>query len=209
MIRVFIVDDHGVVRRGLKQVLSDAPDVSVVGEAATAGEAVRTLPSTRCDVVVLDLSLPDQPGLELLKQIKADRPQLPVLILTMHREDQYAIRALKAGAAGFLTKDSAPEELVTAIRKVARGGRYLTVGVAERIAGHFGAECEQLHDRLSDREYQVFIRIVSGRPLTDIAAELGLSVKTISTHRTRMLEKMEMGSNAELVQYAVRHDLLP
>ena len=140
MIRVFIVDDHGVVRRGLKQVLSEAADLTVVGEAATANEARRLLPVACCDVVMLDLSLPDQPGLELLRQVKADRPQLPVLILTMHREDEYAIRALKAGAAGFLTKDAAPEELLAAIRKVARGGRYLTVGVAERIAGHFASE---------------------------------------------------------------------
>ncbi len=209
MIRVFIVDDHALVRRGMKQVLEDALGLAVVGEAGSGEEAARLLQTTPCDVVVLDLSLPDRPGLELLKQIRADRPQLPVLILTMHREDQYAIRALQSGAAGFLTKDSAPEELVTAVRKVTRGGRYLTPGVAEQVAGRLGAGPEQPHDRLSDREYQVFVRIVAGRALTEIAAEFGLSVKTVSTHRARLLEKMDLRTNAQLVQYAVRHDLVP
>ncbi|HVO11275.1 MAG TPA: response regulator transcription factor [Vicinamibacteria bacterium] len=209
MTRVFLVDDHEVVRRGMKQVLAGAPDFVVVGEAASGGEALARLRTTTCDVLVLDLSLPDRPGLEVLKELKVDKPELPVLILTMHREDQYAIRALRAGAAGFLTKESAPEQLITAVRKVARGGRYLTVDLAEQIAVHLGSGAEHPHDRLSDREYQVFVRIVTGRPLTDIAAELDLSVKTVSTHRTRLLEKMGMRSNAELVQYAVHHDLLP
>jgi len=207
--RVFLVDDHEVVRRGMKQVLDGAPDFVVVGEAASGGEALARLRTSTCDVVVLDLSLPDQPGLEVLKQLKAEKPDLPVLILTMHREDQYAIRALRAGAAGFLTKESASDQLVTAVRKVARRGRYLTSGVAEQIAAHLGSGPEHPHERLSDREYQVFVRIVGGRALTEIAAELDLSVKTVSTHRTRLLEKMGMRSNAELVQYAVRHDLLP
>jgi two-component system invasion response regulator UvrY len=210
MINVLIVDDHAIVRQGLKQILADTPDLIVAGEAGTGREALNQVRSQAWDVVVLDISLPDRNGLEVLQQIQSSLPELPVLILTMHAEEQYAVRALRMGAAGYLSKESAPEQLVAAIRKVAGGGRYVSPVLAEQLAFEVGrAEPKPPHQRLSDREFQVLDRLVTGKPLTDIAAELCVSVKTISTYRTRILEKMSLKCNAELVQYAIQHGLVP
>jgi DNA-binding NarL/FixJ family response regulator len=209
MIRVFVVDDHAVVRRGLKQILDEALDCSLVGEAGTAAEAVAGLRTTPCDVVVLDISLPDRSGLDLLPQLRREFPNAKVVVLTMHGEEQYALRLLKAGASGYLTKDGVPEELVAAIRRVASGGRYLTPSLAERMAEHLGGGGEKApHERLSDREFQVLCLMAEGKSLTEIACDLSVSVKTISTHRARILQKMGFKNNAELVQYAVRNGLI-
>ncbi len=209
MIAVFVVDDHAVVRRGIKQILGECPDCALVGEAGTAADALSGLRRTHCDVVVLDISLPDRNGLDLLPQIRQEFPRLKVVMLTMHPEEQYAIRLLKAGALGYLTKDGLPEELVAAIRRVAAGGRYLTPSLAERMADHLGAGGEKPpHERLSDREFQVFCLVAEGKTLTEIAYELSVSVKTISTHRTRILQKTGFKNNAELVGYAVRNGLI-
>ncbi len=209
MIRLFVVDDHAVVRRGLKQIVEESRECRIVGEASTADEALTRLRDTPCDIVVLDVSLPDRNGLDLLKQIKAEHPRLTFLMLTMHAEEQYAIRAFKAGAAGYLTKESAPEQLLLAVKRIANGRRYMSVELADRLAGQLGGDPNKLpHERLSDREFQVLCLIAKGKGLSEIANELGVSVKTISTHRTRLLEKMCLKSNAELVQYAVKNGLV-
>jgi two-component system invasion response regulator UvrY len=208
-IRVFVIDDHAVVRRGLRQILAEAPEATLAGEAGSGAEALTQLRRTRCDVVVLDISLPDCNGLELLRQIRSQHPRLAVLVLTMHAEEPYAVRALRAGAAGYLTKDGAAEELLAAIRKVAAGGRYLTPALAETLALRLGPDSRELpHERLSDREFQVLCLMATGKSLTEIANALGVSVKTVSTHRARILEKMHLRNNAELIQYAVKHDLV-
>jgi two-component system, NarL family, invasion response regulator UvrY len=208
MIRVGIVDDHPVVRQGIKQIVAATDDVSVVFEATTGRELTEALETAPCDVLLLDLSLPDIDGLELLKQLRRGKTALPVLVLTMHSEEQFAIRTLRAGANGYLTKDSAPAELVGAIRKVMSGSRYMTPQLAERIAAHLGPENDRpLHERLSDREYQVMRMIAHGKATREIASELGLSIKTVSTYRARLLEKMEMRSTAEITAYDVRHHL--
>ncbi|MBN2370238.1 MAG: response regulator transcription factor [Vicinamibacteria bacterium] len=207
--RVFVIDDHAVVRRGLRQILEESPEATLAGEAGSGAEALTRLRQTHCDVVVLDISLPDCNGLDLLRQIRSQHPRLAVLILTMHAEEPYAVRALRAGAAGYLTKDGAAEELLAAIRKVAAGGRYLSSALAETLAVRIGAGTRELpHERLSDREFQVLCLMATGQSLTEIANTLGVSVKTVSTHRARMLEKMHLRNNAELIQYAVRHDLV-
>lgn len=209
MLRLAIVDDHAVVRRGIRQILSECPDCRLVGEAATAAEALSLLRNTPCELVILDISLPDRSGLELLPQIRQEFPRVKVLMLTMHREEQYAIRLLKAGASGYLTKDGMPEELLTAIRRIASGGRYLSSSLAERIASHLGEDAERLpHERLSDREFQVLCLMAEGKSLTEIAYELSVSIKTISTHRARILQKTGFKNNAELIQYAVRNGLI-
>jgi DNA-binding NarL/FixJ family response regulator len=208
MIRVFVVDDHAIVRRGLKQILDEASDCTLIGEASTATDALIGLRKTPCDVVVLDISLPDRSGLDLLPQIRQEFPRVRVVMLTMHREEQYAIRLLKAGASGYLTKDGVPEELLAAIRRVAAGGRYLTASLAERVAEHLGDGEKPPHERLSAREFQVLCLMTEGKSLTEIGYELCVSVKTISTHRARILQKMGFKNNAELVQYAVRNGLI-
>lgn len=209
MITVLIVDDHDIVREGLKQIVYETGDIVVGGEARTGEEAMERVRTGRWDVVVLDLNLPDRPGLEVLTQIRARAPQLPVLILSMHQQVSYAARALKAGALGYVSKDSAREHLVLAIRKLARGERFLTPAFAEGLAfelmdGTGGTP----HERLSDREFQVLSRIAGGKPPREIAAELGLSVKTVGTHRARILTKLALKNNAEIVQYAIEHGLL-
>ena len=209
MIRVLVADDHALVRRGLRELLSETDDIRVEAEAATAAEALECVLRQALDVVVLDLSLPGRGGLDLLGEIKAARGDLPVLILTMHPEDQYAVRALKAGAAGYLTKESAPEKLVEAVRRAAAGGRYVSASLAEKLALHLDdARQREPHETLSDREFQVFRRLAGGRTVSQIADELSLSVKTVSTYRARILEKMAMQTNAELMQYAFRHKLV-
>ena len=209
MIRVLIADDHAVVRQGLKQILSEQPDMKVLGEASTVPELFNHIRKDKWDVVVLDISMPGRGGLDGLKQLKLEQPRLPVLILSIHPEDQFAVRALKAGASGYLTKDSAPEELVQAIRKVLTGGKYITAGLAEKLAADLETDTgKPLHEALSDREFQILRLIASGKSATAIAKRLSLSVKTVSTYRARILEKMKMETNAELMHYAMNHKLV-
>lgn len=209
MIRVLIVDDHPVVRKGLRQILANEPDMEAVVEAESVHELMQHVRESEWDVVVLDISLPDRSGLEALKDLKALHPELPVLFLSMHPEDQYAVRALKAGASGYLTKESATDELVNAVRKVVGGGRYVSSSLAEKLAMAVGTDYEKpLHEALSDREYQVACMIASGKKTKEIAETLSLSVKTVSTYRARILEKMNMASNAELTYYAVKNKLV-
>lgn len=207
--RVLIVDDHAVVRQGLKLILTESDLPVSIGEAGSGQEALSMARSGNWDVVVLDISLPDRSGLDVLKQIKSYYPKLPVLVLTMHAEEQYAVRVLRAGAAGYLTKDSAPEEMAAAVKKVAGGGRYVSSSLAERLVFDMGGMRERPHEALSDREFQVFCMLASGERIKDIAEKLCLSVKTVSSHRARILTKMKMRNNAQLVQYALEYKLIP
>lgn len=209
MIRIVLADDHLIVRRGLKQILGEEVDFKVVGEAADGGQTLKLVQESSFDVLVLDMSMPGRSGVELIKLIKTEKPRLPILILTMHQEEQYAVRAIKSGAKGYLTKESAPEQLVSAIRKLAAGGAFITPAVAERIAMDFGAPTDEApHTQLSNREYQIFEMIVAGKAVTAIADELCLSVKTVSTHKARILQKMRMSNSAELIHYAIEHLLV-
>ena len=209
MIRILIVDDHRIVREGLKQILSDEGGFTIAGEAANGLEALKQIREQALDVVLMDMSMPGRSGIELIKQIKSEEPKLAILVLSMHKEEQYAVRALKAGALGYLTKESAPDQLIAAIWKIAGGGVFISLGVAERLALELGGNhVAASHTLLSDREYQVFRMIVSGTPIGGIANELSLSVKTVSTHKTRILQKMKMTSSAELIHYAIRHQLV-
>jgi len=209
MIRILIADDHAIVREGLKQLLSEQGDFIVAGEAADGLGALKLIREQPLDMALMDMSMPGRGGVELIKQIKAEKPKLAVLVLSMHNEEQYAVRALRAGAAGYLTKESAPDQLVAAIRKVAAGGMFISPGVAERLAYELGGNHNAApHTLLSDREYQIFQMIVAGIPVGIIADKLSLSVKTVSTHKTRILQKMQMNSAAELIHYAIRHQLV-
>jgi DNA-binding NarL/FixJ family response regulator len=212
MIRVLIADDHAILRAGLKHLLSEQGDIVVAGEAANGHEALEKAQAGQWDVMVLDMTMPGRSGIDLIKQLKQCVPKLPLLILSMHKEDVYAVRALKAGASGYLCKDNAEEQLVTALRKVAGGGLYINAAVAEKLAAdmlHGDGRDIPPHTRLSDREYQIFQLLAAGTSVTDIAQNLNLSVKTVSTHKTHVLEKMGCTSVAELVRYAVSHGLLP
>ncbi len=207
-IRVLIADDHAIVRQGLRQILSDTPDLTVSGEAENGVQAVQMVRAGEWDVVLMDVSMPDRNGIDALKLIKKEYPRLPVLILSMYPEEQYAIRALKAGAAGYLTKQSAPELLVTAIRQVASGKKYVSPSLAEELANAIGDDCERPpHEKLSDREYQTLCMIASGKTPAEIAEALNLSVKTVSVYRARLLEKMNLRNNAELTHYGLKHGL--
>lgn len=209
MIRAMIADDHPVVRKGVRQILSETDDIVVASEATTGSEVLSQMESVGCDIVLLDLTMPDSDGLDLLKILRRQWPRTPILVLTMHSGDEFAIRTLRAGASGFLTKESAPDELIGAIRRIVLGGRYISIEVAERIAVHLGPKAERLpHERLSDREYQVLQLIASGKSTREMAEVLSLSSKTVGTYRARILEKMNFSSTAELVAYAVRHRLL-
>ena len=209
MIRILSVDDHIVVRRGLKQIISENPGLAVAGEAGSGAEALTKAAKLKPDAVVLDIAMPGLSGLEVLKRLKLAHPRLPVLVLSVYPEDQYAIRMLKAGAAGYLTKESAPEELVRALRKIAAGGRYITPVLAEKIAFCLGRDDgKRPHERLSDREFEVLRLIASGKRTAEIAGQLCLSPKTVHTYRGRILEKTGMKSNAELTSYAVREGLV-
>ncbi len=209
MIRVFVADDHAVVRRGILQILEEAPDMVAVGEAGTGGEVLQAIRKRDYDVLVLDIAMPDGSGLEVLNQLRTLKPDLRVLILSMYPEKQYALRALKAGAAGYLTKESAPDELIAAIRRVAKGGRYITQSLAEKLAAELGSEVEkEPHEVLSDREYQVMTLLAAGKSVTDIAAGLSLSVKTVSTYRARILGKLGLSSTAEIIRYAIERGLV-
>jgi len=208
-IRVLIADDHAIIRQGLKQILSDTEDMEVTGEADGGIPAVQLIREHQYDVVLLDVSMPDRNGIDTLKLIKKEAPKLPVLILSMHPEEQYAIRALRAGAAGYLSKQGAPEQLVTAIRQVAAGKKYVSAAVAEELANAIGEDLERPpHEKLSDREYQTLCMISSGKTLTQIAEQLNLSVKTVSVYRARLLEKMKLRNNAELTHYGLKHGLV-
>ena len=209
MIKTVIADDHPIVRAGLKQILADASDIEVAAEAGDGHELLRLIRKGGVDVVLLDITMPGLMGLDALKQVRVENPDLPILVLSMHPEDQYGIRVLKAGASGYLMKSAAPDQLVGAIRKVYRGGRYVSPTLAEKMAFGLQTGARGLpHETLSDREYQVLCLIGSGKTVKEIAAELSLSEKTISTYRTRILEKMDMKSSAELTHYAVKLNLV-
>jgi len=209
MIQILVVDDHPAVREGLKRIAEKTGDLRVVGEAGSAPAALEQMRKSGCDVVLLDISMPGRGGLELLKEIKSERPKLPVLVLSVHGEDQYGLRALMAGASGYLCKDAAPDELVQAVRKAHAGGRYISPSLGELLAMEVeGGISKPPHSNLSNREFRVLCLIASGMSLTDIANQLSLSVKTVSTHRTRMLGKMKMKNNAELTRYALKHRLI-
>ncbi len=208
MIRVMIADDHAVVRRGLRQILSETEDIQVVGEASNADEVRAQAQELRWDVLVLDMNMPGGSSFDLLKDVRTQDPKAKVLVLTMFQEEQYGVRCIRAGASGFLSKESAPEKLLEAVRKLAHGGKYISVELAEALASAVAGETDgNPHDRLSDREMEVFRQLASGRTVSQIAEALSLSVKTVSTHRTRILKKMGMGSNAELMRYALKNGL--
>jgi DNA-binding NarL/FixJ family response regulator len=210
VIRVLVADDHAVVRHGLKQILSEEPDIQEVGEAGSVAEALRMGREAEWDVVILDITMPDGSGLDILRELKHQKPQLPVLVLSVHSEDQYALRVLRSGAAGYLTKECAPQELVQAVRRVVAGGKYVGLDLAERLAEVLAGDRDaQAHEQLSDREFQVLCLIGSGKSAGEIAQELSLSPKTISTYRRRVLDKMHMNSNVELTRYVLEHQLIP
>jgi DNA-binding NarL/FixJ family response regulator len=209
MIRVLVADDHAVVRQGLKLILSEEFDELVLGEAQNGNELIEQIEKDDWQVVVLDITMPGKSGLDVLKEIKRLRPHLPVLILSMHSEDQFALRAFKAGAAGYMTKENVPEELVKAIKKVLSGGKYVSATLAEALVLGLEADAERpAHEALSDREYQVLRMIASGKTVKEIAEELALSIKTVSTYRTRVLDKLRMRTNAELTHYAIANKLV-
>ena len=206
---MLVVDDHPVVRRGLIQTLTEAFPGVLLGEAANAQEAMEQIWNNEWDVVVLDVSMPGRSGLDVLKEVRQERSKLPVLVLSMYPEDEFALRVLQNGAAGYLTKQTAPHELVLAVKKVLSGGRYISNSVAERLAEHLDRDMEKApHHLLSDREYQVMCMLAAGKTVKEIGGELSLSIKTISTYRSRILEKMLIKNNAELMRYAVEHELV-
>ncbi|HSV82707.1 MAG TPA: response regulator transcription factor [Ramlibacter sp.] len=208
MIRIVIADDHAIVRAGLKRVVEEVPDLQVVGEAADGTEVMQRVRELDFDVLVLDLSMPGRSGMELIKLVKSERPRLRVLVLSMHQESQYAVRAIKSGASGYLSKDSAPEQLEQALRKIAAGGAYLSAEVAEQLAlGAMPHSEAAPHAALSDREFQVFRMLVAGTSVTEIASELHLSVKTVSTHKAKLMQKLGVHNQSDLVRYAIKHGL--
>ena len=206
--RILVCDDHPIVRRGLREVLEQAGAPVTVGEAASAAEGLALARKQSWDTVVLDITMPGRSGLELLKELKSERPNVPVLVLSVHPAEQYAVRVLRAGASGYLTKESAPEELLTAIRHIVRGGRYISPSVGETLADDLGRPAEQLpHHGLSDREFEIMRLLASGRRVSEIAEQLHLSVKTVSTYRARVLLKLNLRTTAEIMRYAIKHDL--
>jgi len=209
MLKILIADDHAIVRQGLKQIVTETRDMIVAGEASNGQELLDKIKENDYDVVVLDITMPGRNGMDVLRQLRSERPGLSVLMLSIHPEEQYALRALRAGASGYLTKESAPDELVVAIRKVSRGGKYISSSLAEKLAFELEIGREQApHETLSDREYRVMCMIASGKTVMAIAQELMLSEKTISTYRSRILEKMNMKNNAELTYYAIKNQLV-
>jgi DNA-binding NarL/FixJ family response regulator len=208
MIRIVLADDHAIVREGLKRIVGEAQGFQVVGEAADGTEVMRTVRELDFDVLVLDLSMPGRSGMELIKLVKSEKPKLKVLVLSMHQETQYAVRAIKSGASGYLTKETAPAQLEQAIRKIAGGGAYISAEVAEQLALGAMPGSETLpHETLSDREFQVFRALVAGDAVSDIAAKLNLSVKTVSTHKANLMQKLGLANQTELVRYALKHGL--
>jgi DNA-binding NarL/FixJ family response regulator len=209
VIRIALADDHSIVREGLKQLLAAAPDFEVVAEAANGHEALAHVRAVEFDVLVLDMSMPGKSGIDLIRQVHAEKPKLRILILSMHEEHQYAVRAIRAGASGYLTKESASRQLVEAIRKVAGGGAFISAEVAQQLAlGAMPGATGPLHGALSDREYQVFLLIDQGKSISDIAEGLNLSVKTVSTHKANVLQKMNLQTAGDLIRYALAHRLV-
>ena len=209
MLKILIADDHPVFRRGVRQIIAETQDMVVADEASNGFEVLKKIREDDYDVVLLDISMPGESGVDVLKQLRNEKPRLPVLMLTMHPEEQYAVRVLKAGASGYLTKESAPDELVAAIRKVSKGRKYVSSVLAEKLATIVQKSDKELpHENLSDREYQVMCMIASGKTVTEIAKELSLSVNTVSTYRSRILDKMKMKSNPELTHYAIKNQLV-
>lgn len=209
MIRVVLADDHRMVRAGLKEILADTGDIEVVGEATNGHEVMARVRELLFDLLVLDMSMPGRSGIDLIRQVKSEKPALRILVLSMHSEEQYAVRALKAGAAGYLTKEGAADELVAAIRRIAGGGAYVSPETAQRLALGLEAGSERPpHESLSDREMQVFHMIAAGKSVTDIADALTLSVKTVSTHKTRIMQKLNAHNQTDLIRYAIRHKLV-
>lgn len=209
MIRILIADDHAIVRRGLKQILTEIPGVAAIDEAANGQEVLAMVNKEDYALVLLDISMPGRSGLDVLKQLRAERPGVSVLMLSMHPEEQYAVRALKAGAAGYLTKESAPDELIMAARKILAGGRYVSASLAERLAYDLDRPSDKPpHEILSDREFQILRMIASGKTVKEIGEGLALSVKTVSTYRARILAKMRLKNNAEITRYAIENGLL-
>lgn len=210
MVHILVADDHAVVRQGVKQILADDFAEAVIGEASNIHEVLDQVNKRRWDIVILDMTMPGRSGLDALKDLKQLHPKLPVLVLSMHPEDQFAVRILKAGASGYLTKDSAAEELVTAIHKVLRGGKYISASLAEVLAMSLSDDLgTPPHLTLSDREYQILSLIASGMTPRTIARELSLGISTINTYRSRLLQKLKMKNNAELTRYALQHRLIP
>ena len=209
MIKILIADDHAIVREGLKQILAETADMLVAGEATNGREVLEQVRKEDFDLVLLDIAMPGKDGLETLKELKLEKPKLPVLVLSIYPEEQYAVRLLKAGAAGYLTKESAPEELIAAIRKVSQKGKYISASLAEKLAFYLETDVEKpVHEMLSDREHKVMLLIASGKTVTEIADEMCLSIKTISTYRVRALNKMGLKNNAEFTYYALKHGLV-
>ncbi len=209
MIKIIIADDHSIVREGLKQIIVDTPDMTVCEEACDGNELIRKVLLGKYDVVVLDITMPGTNVLDVIKRIKKQRPAIQILVLSMHPEEQYAVRVLKAGASGYLTKESAPAELVKAIRKVSMGRKYISPSFAENLADTLLSNHDQpAHAALSDREYQVLCMIATGEPVKNIAENLFLSEKTISTYRSRILQKMHMKNNADIIHYAIKNMLI-
>jgi DNA-binding NarL/FixJ family response regulator len=209
MIRIVIADDHAIVREGLKRIVSDAQDMQVIGEAADGNEVLRVVREQEFDILVQDLSMPGRSGMELIRRVKAERPALRILVLSMHEELQYAVRAIKSGASGYLTKESAPGQLVEAIRKIAAGGAFISAQVAEQLAlgAMPGAVQAAPHEVLTEREFEVFRQLVAGQSVTEVAAGLNVSVKTVSTHKANLMQKLGVHNQTELVRYAIRHGL--
>ncbi len=209
MIKILIADDHAIVREGLKQIISETPDMVVAAEASNGEDVLEKVSANKYDVVLLDISMPGRSGLDILRQLKIEKPKLPVMMLSVHPEEQYAVRALRAGASGYLTKESAPDELIAAIRKISQGRKYVSSSLAEKLAVELGINVKKSrHEVLSDREFQVMLMIASGKTVKEIAEELSISVKTSSTYRARILEKMKMKNNAEIIYYAVKQGLI-
>lgn len=209
MIKILVVDDHAIVRDGLRRIILDTPDMVVVDEASNGKEVINKVGNNHYDLILLDISLPGRDGLDVLKQLKCTNPKIPILILSMYPEEHYAVRSLRAGASGYLTKQSSSDELIGAIRKVANGRRYITPSLAEKLAFDLGVDVRKLpYEKLSDREYQVMCMIGSGKTVKEIAETLSLSVRTISTHRAHILKKMEMKNNAQLTHYAIKNALV-
>ena len=209
MINILIADDHAIVREGLKQIVAEEPDIKVIGEAENANQVFELLQSKEINIIILDINMPGKSGLEALKELRQDYPKIPVLILSMYSEEQYGLRAIKAGASGFLKKVSAPEELVKAIRKIFYGGKYISPELAEKLADTFEESRKALaHETLSNREFQIMCAIGSGKSAEEIAEELSISIHTVYSYRNRILEKMQLKSNVELTQYVIKNKLI-
>ena len=209
MIKILIADDHAIVREGLKQIISETLDMVVAAEASNGEDVLEKVSANKYDVVLLDISMPGRSGLDILRQLKIEKPKLPVMMLSVHPEEQYAVRALRAGASGYLTKESAPDELIAALRKISQGRKYVSSSLAEKLAYELGIDVKKLrHEVLSDREFQVMCMFASGKTVKEIAAELSISIPTIRTYRIRILEKMKMKNIAEIIHYAVKQGLV-